>query len=120
MERLWIGFGALFGLTAVAMQAYIAHGTKGVAAASLVSLHSAADTQMWHALALVATGAWGGRGRKRLVNWAGLAFVVGIALFCGAIYAQVLRGLHLPNLAPTGGFVLMGGWLLLLLSAVRR
>jgi uncharacterized membrane protein YgdD (TMEM256/DUF423 family) len=120
MERLWIGMGAVFGLTAVAMSAYVAHGTGGMPAAALLSLRSAVDTQMWHALALLGTGAWAARKRRLFANLAGLAFLLGIVMFCGAVYAQVFRGIRLPNVAPAGGFVLMGGWLLLGLSALRR
>lgn len=119
MERLWLGLGALFALGAVAMSAFVAHGTGGMSAASVQALRDAVQMQGWHALALVALGVWG-RARGRLADLAGLAFVVGTLMFCGAVYAQMLRGLHLPSVAPSGGFVLMGGWLLLVLRALRR
>ena len=51
-------------------------------------------------------------------NCAGLAFIAGTVLFCGAIYALALGGLHLAMLAPIGGTLLMLGWALLAASAV--
>jgi hypothetical protein len=115
MERLWLGLGALFGLGAVAMSAFVAHGTGALPAASVQALRDAVQMQGWHALVLVALGLWG-----RRAGLAGAAFAIGTLMFCGAVYAQRLAGMHLPQLAPVGGFVLMGGWLLLALRALRR
>jgi uncharacterized membrane protein YgdD (TMEM256/DUF423 family) len=70
----------------------------------------------WHALALVACALWAPRG-GRLAHVAGFAFALGLPLFCGAVYALALDGVHLPMLAPIGGTLLMLGWLLLGLSA---
>lgn len=116
MERVWVGLGALFGLSGVGLSAYAAHVLSG---AAQVAVNSAIEMQMFHALALLFVGLWARRGR-RITHLAGLAFVVGIALFSGSITATHLRGLHLTQFAPAGGMTLMGGWLLLALSALRR
>lgn len=42
-----------------------------------------------------------------------------MVLFCGAVYAQGFTGTSLGPVAPTGGTLLMLGWLLLGLSALR-
>ena len=123
MERLWVGFGAIAGLTMVAMAAYAAHGLQGAPPAVLSGVQSAVQMQGFHALALVFTGLWARRGGW-LAQLAGLAFTVGIVLFCGAIYQPIgpswARALHVPMLAPAGGMTLMAGWALLGLSALRR
>jgi uncharacterized membrane protein YgdD (TMEM256/DUF423 family) len=123
MERLWVGFGAIAGLTMVAMGAYAAHGLQGSPPAVLSSVQSAVQMQGFHALALVFTGLWARRGGW-LAQLAGLAFTVGIVLFCGTIYQPIgpawARALHVPMLAPAGGMTLMAGWALLGLSALRR
>jgi uncharacterized membrane protein YgdD (TMEM256/DUF423 family) len=118
MARLWIGLGALAGLTAVAMAALAAHGLNRLDPAALQMVRDAVQIQGWHALALLACGLWAPRG-GRLVDAAGVAFILGLVLFCGAIYSLALGGLHLPMFAPTGGTVLMLGWALLGLSALR-
>jgi uncharacterized membrane protein YgdD (TMEM256/DUF423 family) len=69
-------------------------------------------------LALLACGLWVPRG-GRLVDWAGAAFTAGLMLFCGSVYALALGGVSLGLLAPTGGVLLMLGWALLGLSALR-
>jgi uncharacterized membrane protein YgdD (TMEM256/DUF423 family) len=40
-------------------------------------------------------------------------------LFCGAIYRVGLAGVSMGLVAPTGGVLLMIGWLLLGVSALR-
>jgi uncharacterized membrane protein YgdD (TMEM256/DUF423 family) len=117
MQRVWIGFGALFGLTAVAMAAVAAHGLTALEPAALQSVHRAIDMQGWHALALLACGLWAPRGGA-LADWAGAALALGIALFCGGVYAVALFDVRLGVMAPAGGVLLMLGWLLLGTSAI--
>ncbi len=120
MDRIWIGLGALAGLSAVAMAAAAAHGLpERLTPEALGFLRSGVQMHGWHALALVATGILAARGGA-LVHLAGAAFAIGTVLFCGAVYALALAGLRLPYAAPTGGMLLMLGWLLLGLSALRR
>ena len=116
MERLWVGLGGLAGLSGVALSAYAAHVLTGPAQSAV---NAAIEMQMFHALALLFVGLWARRGR-RITHLAGLAFTVGIILFCGSIYATHLRSLKLTQFAPAGGMTLMVGWLLLTLSALRR
>jgi uncharacterized membrane protein YgdD (TMEM256/DUF423 family) len=117
MDKIWIGFGALAGLTAVALAAVAAH--AGLDAASLEMLRSGVQMQGWHALALLFTGLWAARG-GRLAHLAGVAFALGLILFCSGVYAIAFAGIRLPYVAPAGGSILMFGWLLLALSALRR
>jgi uncharacterized membrane protein YgdD (TMEM256/DUF423 family) len=116
MQRIWIGLGALAGFGAVAMAAFAAHGIADPSAVRIVS--SGVQMQGWHALALLGVGLWAPRG-GRLANAAGAAFAVGLILFCGSVYALGLAGMSWGVLAPTGGVVLMLGWLLLGASALR-
>jgi uncharacterized membrane protein YgdD (TMEM256/DUF423 family) len=116
MARLWIGLGALAGLLAVAMAAATAHATSDDAARQMA--HSAVEMQAWHALALLGTGLWVPRG-GRLADVAGAAFALGLLAFCGAVYALALAGVHAGPVAPAGGVLLMLGWALLGVSAIR-
>lgn len=123
MQRTWIGLGALAGLGAVAMAAVAAHALPTNADAHAAEiLRSAIQMQGWHALALLACGLWterAGRLAARLTNCAGAAFTAGLLLFCGALYALALAGIHLPMVAPIGGSLLMLGWVLLAASTLR-
>lgn len=115
--RLWIAAGALAGLLGVAMGAYAAHAPVNEAAKAM--LHSGFEMQLWHALALVAVGIWVRTGGGVLAHWAGAAFLLGLLGFCGGVYSLALFDLRLAMVAPTGGTLLMLGWALLGLSALR-
>jgi uncharacterized membrane protein YgdD (TMEM256/DUF423 family) len=119
MQRLWIGLGSLAGLGAVMMAAVAAHVVPTSADPRAGEmLRSAIQMHGWHAMALLACGLWAQRG-GRLVDWAGAAFAAGLVLFCGAVYALALGGVHMAMLAPVGGTLLMLGWALLGISALR-
>lgn len=115
---MWIGAGALVGLTAVAMAAASAHGMEALGPARLQAVRNGVQMQGWHALALVAVGLWARRGGT-LADAAGAAFLLGVILFCGAVYGRALGGWRVGMLAPIGGTTLMIGWLLLAISAFR-
>jgi uncharacterized membrane protein YgdD (TMEM256/DUF423 family) len=119
MYRLWIGAGGLVGAGAVAMAAAGAHALNGLPPAMLHVVESGVQMQGWHALALVACGIWAQR-RGGLAHWAGAAFLLGTVLFCTAVYAFGLAGVSLDAVAPTGGMLLILGWILLAVSALRR
>lgn len=115
MDRIWFALGALAGLGAVALSAVAAHVKLDAVAAA--ALRDAVQMQGWHALALLVCGVRGGR----WCNFAGTFFTLGLLFFCGAVYARVFGGgLPLSNVAPFGGVMLMIGWLMLLVAAVRR
>lgn len=118
LTRLWILLGALAGLTGVAMAALAAHGLSGLDPAALRMVNSAVQMQGWHAPALVLAGIWAPRGGL-FAQLAGAAFALGLLLFCGAVYSLALRGVSWGLVAPTGGTLLMVGWLLLGVSALR-
>jgi uncharacterized membrane protein YgdD (TMEM256/DUF423 family) len=118
MQRIWIALGSLAGLGAVMMSAVMAHGLGSLDPEALRITASGVQMQGWHALALLAAALWSRRG-GRLAHVAALAFAVGTVLFCGAVYARGLTGISLGPAAPAGGIILMLGWLLLGLSAMR-
>ena len=118
-DRLWLPLGALAGMAAVALGAFAAHGLQDDAYAAGL-LDKGSRYQMYHALALVAVGLLQARRPSRLLDAAGAAFVLGILLFCGALYAIALFKLRAGMVAPFGGASFMLGWLLLAVSSIRR
>jgi uncharacterized membrane protein YgdD (TMEM256/DUF423 family) len=121
--RILAAFGAVAGCGAVAMAAVAAHALpQRLDARALAAVQSAIQMQGWHALAVLFTALWITRittGPSRLAaNAAGAAFTLGVLLFCGAIYAHEIGGIRLGPIAPTGGVLLMAGWLLLAASAL--
>ena len=102
----------------MAMSAFAAHGLSWLQPKPLHMVESAVQMQGWHALALFGTGIWAPRG-GHWADAAGFAFTAGIVLFCGSVYALALTDLSFGVVAPAGGTLLMIGWLLLGVSAVR-
>lgn len=121
MHRLWIAFGALAGLGAVALSAWAAHAApRRLDAAHLAMLERGITMQGWHALALLGAALWAERHGGWLPNLAAAAFLFGMLLFCAGVYGAALGRVSLGPVAPTGGVLLMAGWGLLLLSALWR
>ncbi len=117
-----MALGALYGAGAVGMAAAAAHALAArLDARALTAMQSAIQMQGWHALALLATGLWLMRApplAHTLGSLAGAGFGLGTLLFCGAVYANHLGGIHSGPTAPTGGVLLILAWLLLAASAL--
>lgn len=118
----WMTLGAVGGLLTVALGAFGAHGLKGrVDPALLANWNTAADYLGLHALALLACGlTLLHRPEAELVNWAGWAFIIGVSLFSGSLFAMTLTGLRqLGMITPIGGVLLILAWALLAVGAAR-
>jgi len=128
----WSIIGAIFAGLAVITGAFAAHGLgdrfeklygsmpdKVVAGAPIPAAHkylgdfkTAADYQFWHALGLLFLGLTGRR--CRLLNAAGICFVIGILLFSGSLYLLTLLAIpKLGMITPFGGMAFIIGWVLL-------
>lgn len=119
---LWMTLGAVGGLLTVALGAFGAHGLKSrVDPALLANWNTAADYLGLHALALLACGlTLLHRPEAGLVNWAGWAFLIGVCLFSGSLFAMTLTGLRqLGMITPIGGVLLILAWALLAVGAAR-
>lgn len=100
------------GASAVLLGAFGAHALRGVLDARGSELwHTAVNYHAWHALAL-AVAAGLGFGRSGRVAMA--AFVVGIVLFSGSLYALALGAPRWVGIiTPFGGLAFVAGWLAL-------
>ena len=114
--RILVVLAALSGLLGVGLSAAAAHVTGG-------NLATAAQFLLFHASALLALVALIAAGllHPTLAQAAGYAMVLGLVLFCGDLSRRAFSGVPLaPMAAPTGGILLMLGWLLVGLSALLR
>jgi uncharacterized membrane protein YgdD (TMEM256/DUF423 family) len=109
---------ASFGAIAVALGAFGAHALRGrIDAAALQTWHTAVEYQFWHCLALLAVAGFAQATRARWWRAAGNAFVVGVPVFCGSLYALALGAPHWIGIAtPFGGMALIAGWVLLVVA----
>jgi len=113
LQRSLIALGALLAACGVALSAYAAHGVEDVARANL---QTAALFALLHGIALAALP----RSVSRRIGLLALAtLALGTLLFSGSLFAHHALGWP-TRLAPTGGTLLIAGWLLYAIDALRR
>jgi uncharacterized membrane protein YgdD (TMEM256/DUF423 family) len=119
--RALIGAGALLGFIGVAAGAFGAHAIRArVSAERLDNWKTAADYQLWHALATIASGLITVRWASGAAAVAGWCFVGGVVVFSGSLYALALTDRRkLGAITPFGGVLFLAGWALLLVAAIR-
>jgi uncharacterized membrane protein YgdD (TMEM256/DUF423 family) len=113
MSRLFAVSGALFGLCAVLLGAFGAHGLEGhVSAERLEVWATAAHYLGWHATTLLALAALTQLlPASRLLAGAGLALIAGSLIFSGSLFLLVLTDTGAWGaVTPIGGVALAIGW----------
>lgn len=119
--RLFFTLGAVFGGLGVILGAFGAHALRRTLTPDdLATFEIGVRYQMYHALALLAVAWATTQWDARTLTVAGWAFVVGILVFSGSLYALVLTGQRwLGAVTPFGGVAFIVGWALLAWTAVR-
>lgn len=126
MNKKILILGSVFGLLAVAIGAFAAHGLKPkISVESLQSFETGVHYQMYHALLLLLIGnleVVSAKAKKIFFYLVG----IGIFLFSGSIYAlstNILTSFDfkvIGFITPMGGLLLILAWLLLLINFVKR
>jgi uncharacterized membrane protein YgdD (TMEM256/DUF423 family) len=122
VDRVFFGLGAVSAMLAVGAGAFGAHALRArISPEHLAIFETGARYQIYHALALLAV-AWAvSRWPGSLPVFAGWLFVLGSILFSGSLYILALTGVRWWGaVTPIGGLAFLGGWLCLVLTAVRR
>lgn len=107
MQRSCFTAAGTCGVLAIALAAAATHAAQPLA-------QSVAMLLGWHAPAFMAAGLWG-RSALAPALWG-----AGLLLFGGALLLRAFAGLSLGPVAPTGGVLMMAGWLALAVAAWRR
>lgn len=111
--RIFGVFAGLFGLCGIGLAAAASHmdDQRLLGGAALMCLVHAPAL-----LALIAVG-----GRIRFTALSGALFILGVLLFAGDLVKRHFTGSGLfPMSAPSGGMIMMAGWLLTGLGALLR
>jgi len=119
---IWIAIAALNMFIAVAAGAFGAHGLKAILTPEMLAIwQTAVHYQMIHALALLATGILMQHWTEALLKTSALAFLSGILVFSGSLYALALTGIKiLGAITPVGGVAFLIGWAMLAWCALRH
>lgn len=112
-SRSWLAAnGALCAAAAVALTAYAAHGYDGIA---LSRLNTAAFFAFGHGAAIAVLAPSATRTADRI---AVAMLYAGVLLFSGSLVFNVIAGWS-TRLAPFGGTLLIAGWVLWAVGALR-
>lgn len=119
--KLFFTLGTVFAGLAVVLGAFGAHALRGALSPDdLATFEIGVRYQMYHALALLGVAWASTQWDAATVAVAGWAFVVGILVFSGSLYALVLTGQRwLGAVTPIGGVAFIVGWALLAWTALR-
>lgn len=122
MVRVFLVIAGLNGFLSVAIGAFAAHGLKKILTPHMLDIvKTAAQYQMYHAIALLITGLLlmhkpSAPGLKA----GGWAFTLGILMFSGSLYALALGAPRwLGPITPLGGLCFLIGWSSLLHAGWR-
>ena len=128
MHKLFLVAGAALAGLGVILGAFGAHGLKQMVGSETVgTFQTGVQYQMYHAFALILVAILFERMPSAALQWAGIAFLVGVLLFSGSLY--LLASLKAMNkvgisgigiITPFGGLFFIAGWLLLLLAILRK
>jgi len=126
MNKRIIIIASLFGILAVILGAFGAHGLKELLSpAQLDTWHTAVQYHFYHTLALLFLATFS-RFRSRSINAASWFFTFGILFFSGSLYLLSARDLlsfqlsFLGPVTPIGGALFILGWMSLLVAAVKN
>ena len=121
MGRALLAAGSVLGFVGVAAGAFGAHAVQPrIGAERLENWKTAADYQLWHALATIVAGFAATRWASGAAAAGGWCFVAGTVVFSGSLYALALTGVSkLGAITPIGGLCFLAAWALAAISAAR-
>jgi len=118
---------SLLGALSVVLGAFAAHRLKAVASADILQIfETAVNYQVYHALALLATGILMQQFPVKQLQWAARLFIAGIILFSGSLYLlcfikhQQIGVTWVGVITPFGGLSFIAGWILLAIGISRK
>jgi len=126
MNKKILILGSIFGLFAVIIGAFAAHGLKSkISVEALHSFETGVRYQMYHAILLLIVGnltVLTAKAKKIMFY----LLLKGVVIFSGSIYALATNELTAFNfkvigfITPLGGLLLISAWLVMLINIVKR
>jgi len=127
MNRRIILTASFFGAVAVILGAFGAHSLKNVLSADQLAIWTKGiEYQFYHTFALLFLSTFA-RFRTKLVDLSYICFTAGMVLFSGSLYLLATRDIThigfmniIGPITPLGGLLLVSGWVLLFLGALKN
>jgi uncharacterized membrane protein YgdD (TMEM256/DUF423 family) len=128
MHKGFLIAASLLGALSVALGAFAAHGLRRVLSPEQVAtFETGVRYQFYHTFALLAVAIVYEKFSGGLMQWAVNCFLIGILLFSGSLYLMTaLRATEsvgvtkLGIITPFGGLFFIAGWMLMLVTFVRK
>jgi uncharacterized membrane protein YgdD (TMEM256/DUF423 family) len=129
MHKQYLVVAAVLGGLAVALGAFGAHGLENITNDEKIlhGFQTGVQYQMYHALALMATGILSAHFANQWMRWAANCFLTGIILFSGSLYLLTFLKIQgstairfVGPITPLGGLFFIAGWLFLLVAVLRH
>ncbi|CCQ53948.1 DUF423 domain-containing protein [Crocosphaera watsonii WH 8501] len=121
MVKIFLFIGSILAGLSVAGGAFASHALKDRLSDRFLEIfETGTKYQMYHALALILVALLLNSQENTPITMvgAGYAFIIGILIFSGSLYALSLTGIKwLGAIAPIGGAALIIGWLSLAIAA---
>lgn len=113
LSKQWIFMGAISSFFAVLLGAFGAHALKNTLSQYSWEIYHVAVQYHWvHALGLIGLGLWAAQNPSADTSLAGWAFVAGLSIFSGSLYALAITELKfLGAITPIGGVAFLVGWI---------
>jgi uncharacterized membrane protein YgdD (TMEM256/DUF423 family) len=124
MAKIFLVIAAILAGTGVAAGAFAAHALKDKLSEKAIAIfETGVRYQMYHALALLAVALIllvVNSQPNPFFNISGFAFIAGVAIFSGSLYALSFSGIKwLGAITPLGGVAFMLGWGCLAIAAIQ-
>lgn len=126
MNKKIIVTASIFGIIAVILGAFGAHGLKSqISVSDLDNWKTGVNYQFYHIFALLYLSTIS-RFRDGFINLAYYAFTGGIIFFSGSLYLLATRSITglgtgiLGPITPIGGLMFILGWIFLLLAVIKN
>ncbi|MEL4893934.1 DUF423 domain-containing protein [Crocosphaera sp. Alani8] len=123
MSKIFLFIGSILAALSVAGGAFASHALKNKLSDRYLEIFETGTRyQMYHALGLVLIALLLTRVEMAPVTMisAGYAFIIGVLIFSGSLYALSLTGIKwLGAITPIGGVAFIIGWLSLAIAAWR-
>jgi uncharacterized membrane protein YgdD (TMEM256/DUF423 family) len=121
--RVILIVAALLGAAAVLLGAFGAHALRDTLDEHALAIwHTAVEYQFWHVLAALSVAILARERASACLRVAAVAFVAGVVLFSGSLYALALGAPRLVGVVtPFGGIAFVIGWITLAIHGwIRR
>ena len=110
--------GAMLALSAVILAAMGSHlfdinGLQG-------SWQIASNIHLFNSAALLGLAALLVKPGSPSLRWGAWLIVLGTVIFCGSIYLHIITGRMMSGVTPSGGLLMMMGWLLVIVAFLRK